>query len=133
MKVGIIGSGPVGEALSNGFLKYKYDVMRGSRTPEKLSDWKQKAAGKANIGTFQETAAFGEVIVLAVKGEAALSALQMCGEGSLKGKTIIDCTNPISSEPPVNSVLNFFTSINFSLMEELQSKFPEANFVKAFN
>lgn len=133
MKVGILGSGPVGEALANGFLKYKYDVMRGSRSPEKLSDWKKKASEKAKTGNFQETAAFADVVVLAVKGEAAMSALTLCGAENLKGKTIIDCTNPIASESPENGVLRLFTSINFSLMEELQSKFPEAKFVKAFN
>ena len=55
------------------------------------------------------------------------------GDGALKGKTIIDTTNPISSDAPVNGVLGFFTPVNDSLMERLQRLVPEGNFVKAFN
>jgi predicted dinucleotide-binding enzyme len=71
--------------------------------------------------------------VLAVKGTAAKSALEKAGALHFKDKTIIDATNPISSEPPVNGVIKYFTSLEESLMEQLQSAFPEAHFVKAFN
>ena len=39
MKVGILGSGVVGKTLANGFEKYGYDVMIGSRSSEKFNDW----------------------------------------------------------------------------------------------
>ena len=133
MNIGVIGSGDVSTALADGFLKYGYKVMRGSREPKKLNDWKMKSGENALVGTFTETAKFGKVIVLAVKGSAAISALELCGPDNLKGKTVIDVTNPIDPQPPVNGVLKFFSDINSSLMERLQATIPEANFVKAFN
>jgi len=133
MKVAVLGSGIVGEVLSNGFLKHGYEVIRGSRDPDKLKDWLMKSGAKASTGTFQEASKLGELIVLAVKGSAAKSALGLCVPANLKGKTIIDVTNPIGDTPPVNGVLPFFTDFNSSLMERLQRFVPDANFVKAFN
>ena len=132
-KVGIIGSGAVGQALAAGFLKYGYEVMVGSRDLTKLADWKSKAGQGSSAGSFEEAAQFGDIIVLAAKGSAALDALHLIGRNYLSGKTIIDTTNPISDLPPRNGVLNFFSDLNHSWMEQLQNAYPEANFVKAFN
>ncbi len=131
-KVGVIGSGMVGETLANGFLKHGYEVMRGSRDASKLAAWKEKAGAKAQTGTFEETARFGEVIVLAVKGTAAEEAVALCGAG-LDGKVVMDATNPIAAAPPTNGVVSFFTGPNDSLLERLQKKSPKAKFVKAFS
>jgi predicted dinucleotide-binding enzyme len=131
-KIGIIGSGSVGQTLATGFLKYGYEVMIGSRDLSKLADWKSTAGVGGSIGSFEETARFGEIIVLATKGSASHKALLLSGN-NLSGKTIIDTTNPIEDAPPVNGVLRFFTELNDSLLERLQKAFPEANFVKAFN
>ena len=133
MKIGILGSGIVGQTLANGFIKHNYDIMIGTSNPSKLSEWKKKAGNKASIGSFEKTARFGQIVVLAVKGSAAKEALKIAGVENLNGKIIIDVTNPISDEKPVNGVLKFFTSFEKSLMEELQTEFPKANFVKAFN
>ncbi len=130
-KVGVLGSGVVGKVLANGFIKYGYDVMRGSRSPEKLDEWKQESNGAT--GTFQEAAAFGDILVLAVKGKYAKDALDLIGGEKLEGKIIIDATNPISDNPPENGVLKFYTTLDRSLMEDLQEAFPGAKFVKAFN
>ena len=132
-KIGIIGSGPVGQVLAEGFLRHGYDVMIGSRDPGELQDWQQKTGGKAQTGTFDAVAAFGELLVLAVKGTAAKQALEMAGVANLNGKTIIDTTNPIADLPPDGGVLHFFTDLDHSLMEQLQAAFPDAHFVKAFN
>ena len=132
-KIGIIGSGIVGQTLAAGFLKYGYEVMIGSRDLTKLADWKSKASEGGSIGSFAEAAEFGEIIVLATKGTAALDALQLAGKANLSDKTIIDTTNPIADTPPENGVLNFFSELNDSLMERLQNAYQEANFVKAFN
>jgi predicted dinucleotide-binding enzyme len=132
-KIGILGSGDVGQALANGFLKFGYEVKIGTRDELKLADWKVKAGSKASTGTIQEAATFGEIIVLAVKGLAAMEVLKMAGETNLKGKTIIDTTNPIADKAPENGVLRFFTNLDESLMEQLQKVFPEANFVKSFS
>jgi predicted dinucleotide-binding enzyme len=133
MKVGVIGSGAVGEALANGFLKHGHQVMRGSRTPDKLASWATGAGSRASAGTMAETAAYGEVVVLAVKGTAAGDAVKACGPDALSGKTVIDTTNPIDERPPEGGVLRFFTDHDEALMERLQRQAPKAHFVKAFS
>ncbi len=134
MKIGILGSGVVAQTLGKGFLKYGNEVMLGTRDATKLDEWKAKVGAKAFIGSFEQSASFGEVIVLAVRGDAAEQALALAGPDNFEGKTIIDATNPIDhTAPPDNGVLRFFTGINSSHMESLQNKFQGANFVKAFS
>jgi predicted dinucleotide-binding enzyme len=132
MKIGVLGSGDVAKVLASGFLKHGHEVMMGTRTPEKLADWKAQNL-KGSTGTFATAAAFGGMIVLAVKGNAAEDVLRLGGAANLKGKTVVDACNPIADAPPVNGVLKFFTNLDESLMEQLQREFPAANFVKAFN
>lgn len=130
--IGVLGSGDVGEALANGFLKHGHDVMRGSRDPGKLAEWKAQAGPTASVGTFAETAKFGQILALAVKGSAAEAVIRECGT-ALAGKTILDATNPITDDAPVEGVLKYFTGPNESLMERAQKAAPYANFVKAFS
>ncbi len=132
MRIGVIGSGVVGQTLSDGFLKHGHEVMRGSREPAKLEEWKRGAGPRAPPGAMPEAARFGELVVLAVQGTAAVAAAEACAEG-LAGKTVIDTTNPIAEAPPVNGVLQVFTGPNASLLEELQRRVPRARFVKAFS
>jgi predicted dinucleotide-binding enzyme len=132
MKVGTLGSGVVAQALGDGFVKHGHQVMLGTRDPSKLADWATRNPA-AQVGNFAETAKFGELIVLAVKGTVAVDALRAAGASNFAGKTIIDATNPIADAPPVNGVMSFFTNQNESLMERLQTEFPDARFVKAFN
>jgi hypothetical protein len=131
-KVGVLGSGDVGKTLASGFLKHGHEVMLGSRDPRKLADW-AKANPKGRTGTFAEVAAFGPMLVLAVKGTAASAGLRAAGAANLSGKIVIDATNPTADEPPVDGVLKFFTAANESLMERLQREFPDARMVKAFS
>jgi predicted dinucleotide-binding enzyme len=133
MKVGILGSGIVGQTFGSGFIKYGYQVKIGTSNPNKLDDWLKSSGLNASVGSFTEAASFGEIIVLAVKGTAAISVLEKAGSKNLVDKTIIDATNPIEEVLPVNGVLKFFTDQNYSLMEELQNNYPESNFVKAFS
>lgn len=132
MKIGILGSGDVAKALAAGFLKYGHDVKFGTRSPDKLADW-IKQNPKAGTASFSDTAKFGEVVVLAVKGTAAADALRSAGAPNLANKVVIDATNPIADAPPTNGVLKYFTNINESSMEQLQREFKEARLVKAFN
>ena len=132
-KIGILGSGVVGQVLADGFLKYGYEVKIGSRDTSKLADWKAKAGTKGSVGSFSDAATFGEIIVLAVKGLIAMDALKLAGEDNLKGKTIVDATNPIDDKAPENGVIRFFTNLDESLMERFQKVYSKANFVKAFN
>ncbi|MGO9940883.1 MAG: NADPH-dependent F420 reductase [Terracidiphilus sp.] len=132
MQIGVLGSGNVAKSLAAGFLKHGHTVTVGSRTPEKLADWAAKNRG-AQVGTFASAAEFGELLVLAVKGNVALDALRLAGARNLAGKPIIDACNPIADDTPVNGVLKFYTSYDESLMEQLQREFSSAHFVKAFN
>ncbi len=132
-KIGILGSGMVGQALANGFVRHGYEVMIGTGRKDKYAELNEKTAGKAKIGSFSDTAKFGQIIVCAVKGTAAEAALKSAGIAEFSGKTIIDTTNPISDDPPVNGVLRYFTSPNESLLERLQKLAPEARLVKAFS
>jgi predicted dinucleotide-binding enzyme len=132
MKVGLLGSGDVAKTLADGFLKHGHDVMMGTRAPAKLADW-AKQNPKGRIGSFADAAKFGELVVLAVKGTAALDALRTANAANLAGKPLIDATNPIADAPPSNGVLKFFTNLDESLLERLQREFGSVRFVKAFN
>lgn len=134
MKAGVIGSGPVGQVLASAFLREGYDVMLGTRDVSKpeVVKWKSQNV-KGKTGSFQETAKFGELIVLATGGSVTESAIELAGKENFDGKIVIDTTNPIAKEPPVNGVLKFFTSLDESLMERLQRSIPKARLVKAFN
>ena len=129
-KIGIIGSGLVARALAKGLIKHGYSVMAGSQDSEKRERL-QKETG-ALSGTFEETASFGEIVILAVKGIFAGKVMSDLAD-KLSGKTVIDTTNPIAEKPPINGVIQFFTSLDESLLEILQRKAPEAHLVKAFN
>src|ERR1700753_1589437 len=98
-KIGVLGSGVVGQVLADGFIKLGHDVMRGSRDGGKLAEWKQAAGPKGSTGTFAEAARFADVAVLCVKGAAAEKVIDLC-EGGLDGKLVLDTTNPIAEVPP---------------------------------
>jgi predicted dinucleotide-binding enzyme len=132
-KIGVLGSGKVGEVLGDGFLLHGHPVMRGSRDPGKLAAWKAGAKGEASVGTGAETAKWAEIIVLAVKGTGAEQAIEEAGIANLAGKLVIDATNPIADAPPKNGALTYFTGANESLIQRLQDKAPQAKFVKAWN
>jgi predicted dinucleotide-binding enzyme len=131
VKVGILGSGDVGKALAEGFLKNGYQVAIGSDHPEKLAEFKRKNP-EMETATFDEAAQFGDIVVVCVKGSAAEKIVEKV-KRHLTGKTIIDTTNPIADAPPQNGVLKYFTSLEESLMERLQKIAPDGQFVKAFN
>ena len=134
MKIGIIGSGIVGRVLANAFIKEGHEVKMGTRNAlkEEVVAFK-KENPEALIGNFKETAAFGELIVLATGGTVTEEAIHLAGVENFTGKTIIDATNPIAKEAPENGVLKFFTKANDSLMERIQRLLPDAQLVKAFN
>src|SRR3990172_4592867 len=132
-KIGVIGSGVVGQVLANGFIKHGYDVMIGTNDQNKHAQLKEKTGGKAKVGSFAETSKFGETIVLAVKGSAAEDVVKKTGAANFKEKTVIDTTNPIAETMPVNGVLQYFTGPNESLLERLQKLIPEAHIVKSFS
>ena len=127
MDIGIIGSGPVGQSLAKGFKAEGHYVTLGTRNPAKpeLDDFK-KENPNINIATFEDAAKAGEMLVLATAGGVAEEALKLAGIENLKGKVVIDTTNPIAKQPPTNGVLSFFTNYDESLMERLQRFAREA-------
>ncbi len=132
-KIGVLGSGVVAQALGNGFLKHGYEVMLSSRNQAKLQEWKDNGGEKAHLGSFYEAGKFGDIVVIALKGSIAVEAVEDAGPQNLMRKTVIDTTNPILDAPPENGVIKFFTNSDESLMERLQTQFPEVHFVKAFS
>jgi predicted dinucleotide-binding enzyme len=134
MKIGIIGSATVGQVLAKGFKNEGHDVVLGTRNPDKkeLADFKNQNPS-IRVATFEDTASDAELIVLATAGTAIEEAIRMAGIHNFNNKVVIDATNPISHEPPVDGVLKFFTDSNSSLMERIQQLIPDAKLVKAFN
>jgi 8-hydroxy-5-deazaflavin:NADPH oxidoreductase len=134
MKIGILGSGTVGKTLAAGFLKHGHQVMLGTRDPQKpdVQKWLQETPG-ASAGTFEQTAQFGEFIVLATSGQVTPDAIALAGPDNFTGKTVMDATNPIAEGPLVGGILPFFTGPNESLGERIQALLPRAHVVKAFN
>ncbi|HEX5686813.1 MAG TPA: NAD(P)-binding domain-containing protein [Ideonella sp.] len=133
MKIGILGSGDVAKTLAAGFLAHGHEVMLGTRDPAKVSEWAAKHP-TARVGSFADSAAFGEIGVLAVKGSATEAVLKSADASRhLAGKVLVDATNPIADLPPDHGVLRFFTTLDDALMERLQRAHPAVKFVKAFN
>lgn len=132
MHIGILGSGAVAQTLGAGFLRHGHDVLLGTRDSSKLSGWLRQHH-RASVAGFAEAAAFGDVVILAVKGAVASRVLRMAGTPNLNGKIIIDACNPLAEGAPVNGVPRFFTAMDDSLMERLQKEFSTVRFVKAFN
>lgn len=131
MKVGILGSGDVAKALAKGFIANDHQVAFGTRDASKLAGFIAANPGTQVLSTV-DAAAFGELIVLTVKGTVAETLLASVQE-QVAGKVVIDTTNPIADLAPAKGVLKYFTGPNESLGERLQAKVPQARIVKAFN
>ncbi|WP_348773065.1 NAD(P)-binding domain-containing protein [Maribellus sp. YY47] len=131
--IGIIGSGNVGKALAHGFSAKGYTTIIASRSAETRKKLDDEFNGKVSVDTPERAVKEAGIIVFAVKGTEAKAALNSLGIENLSGKTIIDTTNPIADTPPENGVLLYTSSVNKSLMEDLQNLAPNANFVKAFS
>ncbi len=132
-RVGVLGSGEVGRRMAAGFSSRGHDVMIGSREPDKpeLREWLDGDGAGINAGTFPETAAHGDLIVLAVLGNAAEEAIAEAGPDSFAGKVVIDAMNPLDFSagfPPKLSICG-----EDSLGERVQRALPDAKVVKAFN
>jgi 8-hydroxy-5-deazaflavin:NADPH oxidoreductase len=133
MKIGIMGTGVVGQALGTGFVGLGHDVKMGSRNPqnENLLAWVKKTGAHASGGTFEEAAAFGEVVVIATLWTGTENAIKLAGAENFSGKVVIDTTNPLdfsSGMPPKLAVGH-----TDSGGEQVQRWLSCANVVKAFN
>jgi predicted dinucleotide-binding enzyme len=132
MQVGILGSGGVAQALGMGFLKLGHDVKLGSRDPKKLQPWLDKAGKHASAGSFEDTARFADIAVLATAWVGTENALKLAGAPTgLAGKLVMDVTNPVIEEEdkPPRLAMGHTDSGG----EQVQRWLPQSKVVKAFN
>jgi len=133
MRIGILGTGVVGQTLGTGLVKLGHEVKLGSRTAtnENASKWVRSNGPNASQGTFADAASFGEIVFNCTSGEVSLAALRSAGAENLAGKPLVDVANPLDFSkgmPPTLTVCN-----TDSLAEQIQAAFPDAKVVKTLN
>jgi 8-hydroxy-5-deazaflavin:NADPH oxidoreductase len=129
MKIGILGSGMVGQTLAAKLAERGQDVMVGARSAEKVAAWAAGAGVK--VGSLSETAAHGEIVINATKGEASVDALRAAGEANLANKILMDIANPLDFSRGMPPTL--WVSNTDSLGEQIQRAFPQVRVVKTLN
>ena len=133
MKVGVLGTGNVGQSIGGKLVEVGHEVKMGSRAAgnKKAVEWAEAAGGAASEGDFAAAASFGEVVFNCTAGTASLDALDAAGPDNLAGKPLIDVSNPLDFSqgmPPTLAISN-----TDSLAERIQAAFPEARVVKTLN
>ena len=142
MKIGILGSGVVGQTLGAKLAEVGNDVVLGTRSPGELAnkrghgntslqEWLARAGNRGRVDSFAAAATHGEVVFNATGGMVSLEALRMAGSDALEGKILIDVSNPLDFSqgmPPTLAVCN-----DDSLGEQIQRGFPGTKVVKALN
>lgn len=141
MRIGVLGSGVVGQTVGGKLAEVGNEVVLGTGRPgaleEKrglggsLADWLESTDGAARIGTFEEAASHGELLVNATAGTGSLEALERAGGANLSGKILIDIANPLDFSggmPPTLTVSN-----DDSLGEQIQRAYPDVRVVKTLN
>lgn len=131
MKIGILGSGNVGQQLANGFLRTGHEVKIGTRDKTKLNDWLKVAGVNASVGSFEQATNFGDVIVLATSWAGTESAINLAKKENFKYKIVIDVTNPLDFSNGAPPKLD--SSVGHSAGERIQTWLPDSKVVKAFN
>lgn len=133
MKIAVLGTGMVGNAIATKLVQVGQQVMMGSRTvksdPGQL--WLRSVNGNGQLGTFSEAAGFGEIVFDCTNGANSIAALRQAGAANLRGKILINVSNPLDFSkgmPPTLTVCN-----TDSLGEQVQREFPDALVVKALN
>jgi predicted dinucleotide-binding enzyme len=133
VRVGVLGTGVVGQTLATKLVELGHEVTMGARSAgsEKAAAWVEAAGGGARAGSFADAAAHGELVLNCTAGTASLEALRAAGEEELRGKVLVDVANALDFSkgmPPTLSVVN-----DDSLGEQIQRAFPDARVVKALN
>lgn len=134
MKYGVLGTGVVAETIATKLIELGHEVMMGSRTAtnEKAVQWAEKHGERAKCGTFADAAAFGERVFNNVRGINSIEALKAAGIENLKGKILIDQSNPYTYSNGHISLDPKYTG-NTSLGEENQKLLPDTKIVKTLN
>ena len=133
MNIAVLGSGQVGQTIGSKLVQLGHDVMMGSREEAnpKAVAWAKEEKHNALFGTFANAAAFGEIIFNCTLGSATLDALYMAGAANLKGKILIDTSNPLDYSD--DNHWKLMISNTDSLGEQIQRAFPETLVVKTLN
>jgi len=118
MKIGILGSGFVGQSFAKAVKASGHDIMMSSRTPDSDKMQSLKDELGIQVGTIHDTIAFGEVIAFALRWDAVENVIS---QGIWDGKIVIDMMNRVGSTSPK------------SAGEELAELLPTAHVVKALN
>jgi predicted dinucleotide-binding enzyme len=132
MKIGVLGTGVTGQTIGSKLVELGHDVMLGSReeaNPTAVA-WAKEEAHNALYGTFMNAAEFGEIIFNCTLGSASLAALNQAGAENLKGKVLIDTSNPLDRSTDTWTLTVCNTD---SLGEQIQRAFPDAKVVKTLN
>jgi hypothetical protein len=144
MKMTVLGTGMVGQALAGKLAELGHEVTVGTRDPEAtlartepgylgnppFAVWRE-AHPDVGLKTAAAAASEAELIVNATNGEGSIAMLELAGEDNLSGKVLIDVANPLDfsqGRPP-----SLFVSNTDSLGEQIQRRFPQARVVKALN
>lgn len=135
MKIGILGTGMVGNSIGSKLVTLGHEVKMGSRTAdnEKGKEFTKANSSKASHGTFADAAKFGEVIFNCTSGGVSLNVLQMAGAANLDGKILIDVSNPLDFSKGMPPILVPSLSNTTSVGEAIQKAYPDVKVVKAFN
>ena len=133
MKIGILGTGMVGNALGTKLVRDGHEVTMGSRTAnnESAQKWASSAGERAHTGTFRDAASFGEVVISCTGGSHSMEALEMVGADPLRNKILIDVSNPLQQDKDGSMIMAFCNTD--SLGEQIQKAFPWTRVVKALN
>lgn len=131
MRIGILGTGAVGQTLGAGLAALGHAVKIGTREPgrDKVREWVGRTA-RASAGSFAEAAAFSDLAVLATNWGGTENAIALAVPANLAGKVVIDVTNPLTFGPDGVSLAIAHSD---SGGEQVQRWLPEARVVKAFN
>ncbi len=131
MRIGILGAGNMAEALGRRWTEAGHELLVAGRRPERAAELAARIGGGACAGSFRDAAAFGEVILLAVRREGVFDALREAGaaEGSLAARLVVDCTNPIVEADD----FRLATADGPSMGSLIAIRAPGARIFKAFN
>jgi len=133
MKLGILGTGMVGNTIGTKLVQLGHEVKMGSRTSNnpKAAEWTKANGSGASSGTFSDAAVFGEILFNCTSGMGSIEALRLAGEKNMTGKILVDVANPLDFSmgmPPSLNVCN-----TDSLGEQIQRAFPKLKVVKSLN
>ncbi|SHL49085.1 hypothetical protein SAMN05444266_103500 [Chitinophaga jiangningensis] len=137
MKIGILGSGPVGLSLGKGLIQTGHHVTVGTRNParEALQQWAKQQGERVAIGTFRHAAEFGEMILICTSWTGTQKAIEAAGIWNFKAKTVVDVTNPVDGKGPDEyGRLTLMIGHKHSAGEQIQAWLPpDASVVKALS